>query len=65
MQTANRVSKFIGVTLRLKNGKDLYWECRVQRKHLRFRKTFPFTERGEELAGQTYQQKINELYCTK
>lgn len=68
MKTANKASRFIGVTMAVLNNKDHYWVCRVQRKKLRFKKRFPFTDRGEELAGETYQQKIkqfNDLYAAK
>jgi hypothetical protein len=62
MQTVNKKSRFIGVTLEIKNnGKDYYWVCRVQRKKLRFKQRFPYTERGEQLAGEMYQKKIQSL----
>lgn len=64
MKTVNKYSRFTGVSIEINNGKNIYWLCRVQRKNLRFKKRFPFTEHGEELAGETYKNKINELQST-
>lgn len=54
-------SKFKGVVFKFQANRHFYWTCRIDRKKLKFVKNFPFTERGEELAGIAYQNKINEI----
>ena len=62
MKTVNRFSKFPGVTLEVLNhGKNYYWCCRIQRKNMRFKKYFPFTDEFERIAGETYQKKLSEI----
>lgn len=63
MKIRNKTSKYKGVALSLnKNTGTIAWLVRIERKDLKFKRRFPFTDRGEELAGITYQNKINELY---
>lgn len=59
-------SKFNGVVFKAQKksngGLLFYWTCRINRNKIKFAKNFPFTERGEQLAGQAYQKIINKLY---
>lgn len=64
MQTVNKKSRFRGVVEDINQSGNKTWMARITRKGLKFHKRFPYTPRGEELAGQTYQQKINELLTT-
>lgn len=61
MQTLNKRSRFKGVMEDTNQSGTKTWIVRVQRKGLKFYKRFPFTPRGEELAGITYKQKIDAL----
>jgi hypothetical protein len=54
----NKSSGVKGVTLQVDNGKNYYWACRVQGR-INFKKRFPFTERGKELAAHCYQSVID------
>jgi hypothetical protein len=53
-------SNFTGVTFDYNNGHPV-WRCRVQRKTLRFKKNFPFTELGELKAAETYKKQIEKI----
>lgn len=58
-------SRFMGVSIDVNKGTGtITWKCRVRRKRVCFTKRFPFTPRGEELAGETYKKIIDALQST-
>ena len=58
MQTVK--SKYVGVHFDYNQGHPV-WRCRIQRKNLKFKKNFPFTDRGAELAAETYRKQIEKI----
>lgn len=61
MRSSNKVSGLTGVVLDTSNGKDHYWRVRIQKKNLKYSRSFPYNERGRQLAGETYKQMVEKL----